>query len=115
MESGANFTAWDMPQTNRLIYMFWPPSLRSIPRREALPVGGKLHCSQINRRMGVEKILEPLAPAEIRSNVGEQGLNDQRDHVKAVVANAACLPCHGQFRLDGKFPIPQPAFGAKEE
>lgn len=59
--------------------------------------------------MGVEKILEPFAPAGIRSNVGQQRLNDQRDHVKAVVAYAACLPRHGQFRFDGEFPIPQPA------
>jgi hypothetical protein len=35
-------------------------------------------------------------------------LDDQRDHVKAVVANAVCFPRHGQLRLDGKFPIPQP-------
>jgi hypothetical protein len=59
--------------------------------------------------MSVEKSLEPLSPAGIRSNVGEQRLNDQRDHVKAVVANAACFPRHWQFRLDGKFSIPQPA------
>ena len=59
--------------------------------------------------MGVEKSFEPLSPAGIRSNVGQQRLNDQRDHVEAVVANAACFPRHGQFRLDGKFSIPQPA------
>ena len=59
--------------------------------------------------MSVEKSLEPLAPAGIRSNVCEQGLNDQRDHVKTVVANAVCFPRHGQFRLDGEFSIPQPA------
>ncbi len=81
----------------------------SIPGREALPTGRELHCSQIDRRMGVEKSLEPLAPAGIWSNVNEQSLDDQRDHIKAVVANAACLPRHGQFRLDGKFSIPQPA------
>ena len=74
-----------------------------------MPVDGKLHCSQINRRMGIEESLEPFAPAGIRGNVGKQRLDDQCDHVKAVVGNAACLPRHGQFRLDGKFPIPQSA------
>ena len=59
--------------------------------------------------MGVEKCLEPLAPLGIRSNIGEQRLDDQRDYVKAVVANAACLPRHGQFRLDCKLPVPQAA------
>jgi len=59
--------------------------------------------------MGVEKSLEPLSPLGIRSNVGEQRLDDQRDHVKAVVADAACFPRHWQFRLDGKFSIPQSA------
>ena len=59
--------------------------------------------------MGVEKSLEPFSPAGIRSNVGEQRLNDQRDYVKAVVAYAACLPRHGQFRLDGEFSVPQSA------
>jgi len=74
-----------------------------------LPVGGELHGSQIHRRMSVEESLEPLAPEGIRSNAGKQRLDDQRNHVKAVVADAACFPCHGQFRLDGKFSIPQPA------
>ena len=59
--------------------------------------------------MGVEKSLEPLSPLGIRSNVGEQRLDDQRDHVEAVVANAVCFPRHWQFRLDGKFSIPQSA------
>jgi len=74
-----------------------------------LPVDRKLHCSQIDRRMGLEKSLEPFAPVRIRSNVGEQRLNDQRDHIEAVVANAACFPRRWQFRLDGKFSIPQTA------
>ena len=43
----------------------------SIPRRETLPASRKLHRSEINRRMSVEKSLEPLAPAGIRSNVGQ--------------------------------------------
>ena len=76
---------------------------------EVLPIGRELHGSKIDRRMSVEESLEPFAPEGIRGNVGEQRLNDQHDHVKAVVTDAACLPCHGQFRLDGKFPIPQPA------
>jgi len=74
-----------------------------------LPVGGELHRTKIDRWMSVEKSLEPFAPVRIRSNIGEQRLNDQRGHIEAVVTNVACFPRHGQFRLDGKFPIPQPA------
>jgi hypothetical protein len=59
--------------------------------------------------MGVEKSLEPISPEGIRSDVGEQRLDDQRDHVKAVVANAVCFPRHGRLRLDGKFSVPQSA------
>jgi hypothetical protein len=59
--------------------------------------------------MSVEKSLEPLTPLGIRRNVSKQGLNDQRDHVKAVVSDAACFPCRGQFRLDCKFSVPEPA------
>jgi len=59
--------------------------------------------------MRVEKGFEPLSPARIRSNAGEHRLDDQRDHVKAVVANAVCFPRHGQLRLDGKFSVPQAA------
>src|ERR1700689_5172581 len=81
----------------------------SIPGGKSLPICRELHCPQIDRRMRVEKGFEPLSPAGIRSNVGQQRLNDQRDHVEAVVAYAACLPCHGQFRLDGKFSVPQSA------
>jgi len=56
--------------------------------------------------MGIEKRREPFSPAGIWSNVGQQRLNDQRNHVEAVVANAVCFPRHWQFRLDGKFSIP---------
>ena len=57
--------------------------------------------------MRVEKSLELLGPAGIRHNIDEQCLDDQCDHIKTIIANAACLSRHGQFRLDGEFSIPQ--------
>lgn len=83
--------------------------LLSTPGWEVLPVGGELHRPKIDRWMSGEKSPEPLSPEGTRSNVGEQRLDDQRDHVKAVVANAVRFPRHGQLRLDGKLSIPQPA------
>jgi len=81
----------------------------SIPGGKSLPICRELHRSKIDRRMRVEKGFEPLSPAGIRGNVGEQRLDDQRDHIKAVVPYAVSFPRHGQLRLDGKFSIPQSA------